>query len=88
MGVFAFRLRYSRAVAMMLNPDARADIVKQAVTIAERRAPDAGESAIFEFYDPNLRVIVQFAERMIWVFTSEEADRAGVPKPTADHTCN
>jgi hypothetical protein len=88
MGVFAFRLRYSAAVAMMLNQDARAEIVKQAVTMTERRAPDAGESAIFQFFDPNLRVVVQFAERMIWVLTSEEADRAGVPKPAADHTCN
>ncbi len=84
----AFRLRYSPAVAALLPQDLSTRIITDAVASAERLAAGSGETAIYDVPGYPLKVIVQFADRCVWILTREEAERAGLPDRPSLHTPN
>jgi hypothetical protein len=86
--VGAFTLHCSRAAAVAAPKGVRVAIGNQVVADAERLAPGAGESIIFDIPGRGLKAVVYFAAREVWLLTAEEAVRAGLPERPAHHTPN
>jgi hypothetical protein len=63
-------------------------IITDTVAATERLAVGAGETAIYDVHEYGLKVLVQLAERCVWILTREEAVRAGLPEGPPLHTEN
>jgi hypothetical protein len=84
----AFTLHCSRAAAVAVSREQRIAIVNQVGADAERVAPGAGESAIFDMHGWGLKAVVRFAAREVWLLTAEEAAGAGLPERPPHHGTN
>jgi hypothetical protein len=83
-----FHLRCSQAAALLLPEKERQKVITEAVKRAERLAPNADDTAIFNIDDLKLKIVVQFARREVSIMTFEEAKKAGLPDKPTLHTDN
>lgn len=85
---YNFTMRMSQAVHQSIPKRTRDQIVLDAVKAAERAATNEGDAMIFDCHECNLKVVVQFSERLVVLMTKDEAERGGLPDRPAMHTPN
>jgi hypothetical protein len=83
----AFRVR-STFKAQVAMDRRKPEIVKEAVTMAEKLDRKKNDAAIFDVHDFELKVVVQLRLRAIRIVTKEEADAAELPDKQGSSVSN